>query len=134
MQQFSCKKQKQQLGVHFLLFKHLLLFGCEKKQPFFVHCYQSKQGQKEQQHRSGLTQLSQGATLWRGPGHAGSVPTAPSCPLSWAGHRGAGQNPPQVLSTSQRQNLGPVKAKISSPRIPWAEGVLSPWGGAGAEG
>lgn len=71
---------------------------------------------------------------WRGVGHNGSVPTAPCCPLSWAGHGEAGQNPPQVLSTSQRQNLGPVKAKISSPSMPWAEGVLSPWGGAGAEG
>lgn len=36
MQQFSCEKQKQQLGVHFLLFKHLLLFGYLKKNHFFL--------------------------------------------------------------------------------------------------
>lgn len=66
MQQFSCKKQKQQLGVHFLLFKHLLLFGFGKKQLVLVHCYETRDKRS----------MSTGQVL-----------------LGWAG--GAGQNPPQ---------------------------------------
>lgn len=55
--------------------------------------------------------------LWRGAGHDGSVPTAPCCPLSWAG-----QNPPQSLSPSPSQNL-----------IPWKQGFL-PQGYLGRRG
>lgn len=65
--------------------------------------------------------------LWRGAGHDGSVPTAPCCPLSWSG-----QNPPQSLSPSPSQNLIPWKQGFL-PQGYLGRGVLSPWGGAGAE-
>lgn len=97
MQQFSCEKQKQQLGVHFLLFKHLLLFGYEKK-TFFL--FTGIKPNRDKRNISTGQVLTLPRRYWRGAGHAGSVPTAPCCPLSWAG-----QSPPQILSTSHRQHL-----------------------------
>lgn len=51
---FHARSRSSSWGFIFYCSSTYCSLGVRKNNLFFVHCYQSKQGQKEHQHRSGL--------------------------------------------------------------------------------
>lgn len=111
-----------------LIFYCLSTYCCldMRKNHLFCHCYQTKQKQKEHQCMSGVTQLPRRCC-------GEELGTMAGCPQHPAAHWAAlGRIHPKAwaLPIVRTWSCG---SKDFFPKDTWAEGVLSPWGAAGAD-